>query len=395
VNLSHEISYYQKPGSRFRFGFNSIHHTVTPGKVESEGAGVNDVTLQDRYGWENGLYASWDKQFSERLSMAAGVRLSLYSVLGAGDFYTFNPSGDPVDTTSYGSGIITTYANLEPRASFSYMLSKRASLKAAYARTTQHLHLLSNSTAANPTDKWLPNTLNVKPEIGDQLSAGLFRDLERGTNTIQLSAEAYYKWMQNQIDYRNGADLNANELVEGDLLTGIGRAYGVEFLLRKMTGRFTGWVGYTWSRTERQIEGINNGEWYYARQDRTHDVSIVGVYQASERVSLSALWTFQTGNAVTVPSGKYELDGQVVFAYTERNGSRMPAYHRLDLSVTLDKRKEAKHEGSWAFSLYNAYGRENPFSIAFETDPDDPSRTRAVQTSLFRWVPSIAYNFKF
>jgi len=396
LNLSHEVSYYQKPGSRFRFGFNSIHHTVTPGEVTSEGTGVNDVKIQDRFGWENGLYASWDKSITEKLSMAVGARLSIYSVLGPGDFYTFDAAGNVLDTTTYASGAFPiTYVNLEPRASFSYMVAKNTSVKAAYTRTTQHIHLLSTSSGNNPTDKWIPNTNNIRPEIGDQVSAGWFHDIVRGENTVQVSVEAYYKWLQNQIDYRNGSDLQANNLVEGDLLFGIGRAYGVEFLVRKNTGRFTGWVGYTLSRTERSIAGIDQGAWYAARQDRTHDVSIVSMYEVSKRVSVSALWTYQTGNAVTVPSGKYELDGDVIFAYTARNSSRLPAYHRLDLSLVLKKRPEAKYEGSWAFSLYNAYGRENPFSVSFETDPDDPRRTRTLQTSLFRWVPSVSYNFKF
>ncbi len=396
LNLSHEMSYYQKPGSRFRFGFNSIHHTVTPGEVTSEGTGINDAKLQDRYGWENGLYASWDKTITDKLSMAVGVRLSLYSVLGPGNFYTFNAAGNVTDTATSASGaFLTTYSNLEPRASFSYMVAKNTSLKAAYTRTTQHMHLLSTSSGSNPTDKWIPNTNNIRPEIGDQVSAGWFHDIVRGESTVQVSVEAYYKWMQNQIDYRNGADLQVNELVEGDLLFGKGRAYGAEFLVRKMAGRFTGWAGYTLSRTERSIAGINNGDPYPARQDRTHDISIVGMYEVSKRVSVSGLWTYQTGNAVTVPSGKYVLDGDVIFAYTARNSSRLPAYHRMDLSVTLNKRAEARHEGSWVFSLYNVYGRMNPFSVSFETDPNDPSRTRTVQTSLFRWVPSIAYNFKF
>ncbi|MBK9760613.1 MAG: TonB-dependent receptor [Flavobacteriales bacterium] len=395
VNLSHEISYYQKPGSRFRFGFNSIHHTALPGVVTSEGSGLNDTRIQDRYGWENGLYASWDKSITDKLSIAVGTRLSVYSVLGPGDFYAFDREGNAIDTSSATGDFLKTYVNPEPRASFSYMLTKNTSLKAAYARTTQHIHLLSTSSGNNPSDQWIPNTNNVRPEIGDQVSGGWFHDLVCKENTIQLSVEAYYKWMQNQIDYRSGTELQANQLVEGDLVFGKGRAYGVEFLARKNSGRFTGWVGYTLSRTERSFAEIDQGAWFAARQDRTHDVSIVGMYELSKRVSLSALWTFQTGNAVTVPSGKYILDGDVVFAYTARNSSRLPAYHRLDLSLVLKKRPEAKFEGNWAFSIYNAYGREYPFSVAFETDPNDPSRTRALQTSLFRWVPSVSYNFSF
>jgi hypothetical protein len=201
--------------------------------------------------------------------------------------------------------------------------------------------------------------------------------------------------MQNQIDYRDGASTQANELVEGELLYGQGRAYGAEFLIKKKKGKLTGWIGYTLSRTEKQIDGINNNEWYVARQDRTHELTVVGVYDLSERVSMSASWIYYTGNAVTFPSGKYSIDGQNYLVYTERNGYRMPAYHRLDLSLTLYNKKKENFESNWNFSLYNAYGRENAYFISFRDNDDDPTRTSAYQTTLFRWVPSITYNFLF
>jgi hypothetical protein len=179
------------------------------------------------------------------------------------------------------------------------------------------------------------------------------------------------------------------------LLFGKGRAYGAEFLVRKVKGKLSGWVGYTLSRTERKIDGINDGQWYKARQDRTHDVSVVGIYQLTKHWSLSGLFVYSTGNAVTFPSGKYSIEGNTVFYYTERNGYRMPAYHRLDIGATYTKSHKGGFESSWNFSLYNVYGRENAYTITFEDDPDDPSRTRALQTSLFRWVPSVTYNFKF
>lgn len=394
VNLSYELSYYQKPGSQFRFGFNSIHHTITPGRVSP----VNDGTVvpQDRYGWENAVFGSWEKTVSDRLTIYLGLRGSSWSVLGKGDFYTFDSEGNTLDTLRYGAGtFVKTYVNAEPRASLSYQLSKNTSLKGAYVRTTQNLHLLSNNTAGNPTDRWMPNSNNVRPEIGDQVSAGVFRDIAYGEEVVEVSIESYYKWMQNQIDYRDGANLLVNEAVEGELLFGKGRAYGVELLVRKRTGRFFGWLSYTWSRTERSIQAIEDGRWYPARQDRIHDVSIVGMYDLNERWNFSALWTYNTGAPITIPSGKYIVDEQVFTAYSERNGGRMPAYHRLDLSATLKKRKEAKYAGSWVFSVFNAYGRMNPYSIRFEVDEKDPTRTNAVQTSLFRWVPSVSYNINF
>jgi len=394
LNLTHELSFYPTPGSKWKVGFSSIRHTITPGKVGSSGtSGINAFSIQDQYTWENALFASWDKTVTDRLTMNVGLRASALSVLGKGEFYTFDPEGDVTTTSIYGNGqIVKTYVNPEPRLSFSYLTTEFSSVKGSYARMTQNMHLLSNSTSGSPTDRWIGTSNVIKPEIGDQVSGGYFRKLKEGA--YELSGEVYYKWMQNQIDYRNGADILVNQYIEGELLFGKGRAYGLEVMARKNTGRLTGWIGYTLSRTERQIEGINNGNWYKARQDRTHDVSIVGTYELTERWSLSALWTYNTGNAVTFPTGKYMVDDQVLFSYTERNAGRMPAYHRLDLSATMT-RKWKKHESTWNFSLYNAYGRQNAYTITFQENEHDANRTSAIKTSLFRWVPSISYGFKF
>ncbi|HMQ76210.1 MAG TPA: TonB-dependent receptor [Flavobacteriales bacterium] len=393
LNLTHELSFYSKPGSTWKVGFNSIRHTITPGQVESSSSsGVNAFAIQDQHTWENALFASWDRTVTERLTMNMGMRVSGLSVLGKGEFYTFDPDGEVTSTTVRGSGeIVQTYVNPEPRLSFSYLITELSSVKGSYARMTQNMHLLSNSTSGNPTDRWIGTSNVIKPEIGDQVSGGYFRKLKDGA--YELSGEVYYKWMQNQIDYRNGADIFVNQFIEGELLFGKGRAYGLELMARKNTGRLTGWIGYTLSRTERQIDGINNGAWYKARQDRTHDISIVGIYAMNERWSFSALWTYNTGNAVTFPTGKYMVDDQVVFSYTDRNAGRMPAYHRLDLSATLTRKR--KHESVWNFSLYNAYGRQNAYIITFQESEHDPGRTAAIKTSLFRWVPSISYGIKF
>ena len=235
------------------------------------------------------------------------------------------------------------------------------------------------------------NTNIIKPEIADQFSLGYFRNFK--DNMFEFSAEAYYKAMQNQIDYKD----NANErdpVIETQLLYGKGRAYGLELLLRKNKGKLTGWAGYTLARTEKQIDGINQNKWYAARQDRTHDVSIVTMYDVSKRLNVSAVWVFQTGNAVTFPSGKYEVAGQTTWLYTERNGYRMPAYHRLDLAATIKLKERKRYTSELSFSLYNAYGRENAYTIDFEQSETDPDKTVAVQTALFRWVPSISWNFK-
>jgi hypothetical protein len=225
------------------------------------------------------------------------------------------------------------------------------------------------------------------------VSLGYYRNLKE--NTYELSAEIYYRYMQNQIDYKNGAQLIANTNVESQLVFGHGRAYGLELYARKKVGRLTGWISYTLSRTERQFTAINNDSWYPATQDRTHDLSVVAIYKLNKKWTLSSDFVYYTGNATTWPSGKYQVDGQIAFVYTERNGYRMPPYNRMDFSATLQGKKTKKTDSYWIFSCYNIYGRENPYSISFEQDPGDPNKTQAVQYALFRWVPSISYNFKF
>jgi len=208
--------------------------------------------------------------------------------------------------------------------------------------------------------------------------------------------ETYYKTMQNQIDYRDGADIFANsDAIESQLLFGKGRAYGIEMLIKKKAGKFTGWVSYTLSKTEKKINGINNNRWYNARQDRTHEIAIVGSYQLTSKWTISANWVYYTGDAVTFPAGKYRIDDQTIFYYTERNGYRMPSYHRLDLGATCELKKKKRWSSELTFSLYNAYGRENAYAINFQDNPDDPSRTEAVRFALFKFIPSISYNFKF
>jgi hypothetical protein len=393
-NLKQDFTF--QPGLRntMKFGFNSIHHTITPGQVESTDGSLTFPKLQDRYAWENAAYFSNEWLASEKLTLTYGLRLTSFSLLGGGDFYTYNAEGEVTETKQYESNeIVKTYFNLEPRLAMVYMLSNSRSIKAGYARNTQNLHLISNSTSSTPTDLWIPSSNNVKPEIADQISVGWFQNFKE--NTYEFSAETYYKYMQNQIDYRDGANTFANDKIEGELLFGQGRAYGLELFLRKKTGKFTWSVSYTLSRTEKQIDGINNNEWYAARQDRTHDIALVGIYKINDKLTLSSSWVYSTGNAVTFPSGKYELDGHIQWLYTERNGYRMPAYHRLDAGLTWYTRKTDKFESNWNFGVYNAYGRQNPWIISFRESETNPGQTEAVQTSLFRWVPTVTYNFKF
>jgi outer membrane cobalamin receptor len=311
-----------------------------------------------------------------------------------GDRFNVYKNGELTDSVFLEKGKLgKTYLNLEPRISANYQLNDVSSVKLGYARNTQNLHLLSNSTSGNPTDQWIGSSYSVKPEIADQVSVGYSRNFD--DDNYEINVETYYKALQNQIDFKNGADINFTPDVEGELLSGKGRAYGLELIAKKKSGKLTGWVSYTLSKTERKIDGINNNRWYNARQDKTHDLAVVGTYELNQKWTLSGLFVYSTGNAVTYPTGKYKINGQTVFQYSDRNADRMPAYHRMDLNATYEPAKKKRFHSSWSFGLYNVYGRQNAYIISFEDHPDDPTRTRAIQTALFRWVPNITYNFKF
>lgn len=390
LNLKQDFTFYANARNTVHFGFNTIHHTITPTM-----AGGTDIVAakKRRNALESAVYASNSYKASDKIDIDYGLRFSFYNVLG-GDTYNIYKDNQLTGSIQLENGKIgKTYYNLEPRLSMSYKMSKVANVKLGYARNIQNLHLMSNSTGGSPTDQWIGNSYNIRPEIADQVSAGLNRTLRGGA--YELSAEIYYKTMQHQIDYRDGVDLNTTPDVESELLFGKGRAYGLEVLLRKKTGRLTGWVGYTLSKTERKIEGINAGQWYNAKQDRTHDLSVVGIYTLSPRWTLSGIFKYNTGNAVTFPTGKYTLNNMVIYQYANRNADRMAATHRLDISATYERPTKRKVHSSWTFGLYNVYGRENPYSVTFKENTINPQKIDAVQTSLFRWIPSVTYNFNF
>jgi hypothetical protein len=394
-NLKQDYQYFIRSNSTVRFGFNSIYHKIIPGVVTLEtNSKISELNLTNKHAWENALYISNEYKPFSSLVLEFGIRLSEFSVVGPGNFYDYDSNGNTIDTIVYKSGqFIKTYFSLQPRFSVNYIISEKSSVKASYSRNTQDLHLLSNSTSGDPTDAWIPSSNNVKPEIADQIALGYFRNFNE--NAFEFSAEIYYKYLRNQIDYKDGAEITLNENAESQLLFGTGRAYGIELFLKKKYGKFNGWIGYTLARSEKKIDGINNNRYYPAKQDQTHDISIVGIYEISKKWTASATWVYYTGNAVTFPSGKYQVNGLVTNYYTERNGYRMPPYHRLDIGITWQNMKKGRFESNFNFSCYNVYGRENAYSITFQEDPDDATKTQAVQTTLFRWVPSVTYNFKF
>ena len=391
VNLKQDYTFYANPKNNLRFGFNTILHTITPSTFS--GTVTNSLSKQGRNGLENAIYLSNNYKPNNDLSLDVGLRVSAYTLMG-GDDYNIYSNGNVQSTIKLAkSSFGKTYINPEPRFTLNYRITDQNSFKAGYARNVQHLHILSNSTASSPSDQWIGNSYNIKPEISDQYSIGYVNTLNQ--NMFEMSTELYYKNLQNQLDYVDGAEVNTLADVESALLYGVGRAYGFEWLLKKKEGLFTGWVSYTLSKTERKINGINQNNWYNAKQDRTHDIAVVGIYTINSKWSVSGVFVYNTGDAVTFPTGKYAYQGQTLYQYASRNANRMPDNHRLDISVTYDKKRKKKIQESWNFSLYNVYGRENAYRITFQDDPNNLSRTQIIQTSLFRWVPSITYQFKF
>lgn len=395
-NVKQEFQYFPNNRNSLRFGVNAIHHSILPNEVKAGSSpGVNNIVIPKRFGWETAVWAQNDWKAAEWLNVNYGLRGGLFLVMGGPGYFDFNPDGTVADTLQTKRGeVIKSYPTLEPRISASFVLSPDKSIKASYARNVQHIRQLTTAASNTPTDRYVMSSNVLTPALSDQVALGYYQNFR--DNAFEASAEAYYKTVQKEVDYRDGASLNGRQDIEGELLYGSGRAYGLELLFRKKTGKFTGWVGYTISRSERQVDGINQNKWYPTRQDRLHDISVVGLYQLNKRWNLSANFVYWTGNAVTFPSGKYtDQDGKVLFYYNGRNQDRLPAYHRLDIGATLQGKPRKRWQSEWAFSVYNVYGRENAFSISFEEDPNDPSRTQAVQTALFRWVPSVSYNFKF
>ncbi|MDO7849767.1 TonB-dependent receptor [Hymenobacter sp. M29] len=397
-NLKQDFEFYPSSAQTLRFGGQAIYHTITPGHVTADASsGINATADKTNYSLETAAYVSHDWQAAPRLNFTTGLRLSGFSLLGPGTYSSYDAAGNVLAATDYACNkFLKTYVKLEPRFAASLQLNEASSVKASYARNVQNLHLLSNANASSPTDLYIPTSFNVKPEVADQVSAGYYRTLGP-KKEYSMTVETYYKALQNQLDYRDGTQLQGNFDVEASLLYGTGRAYGIEFLVRKDVGRLTGWLGYTLSRSERKFTEINQGAYFPSRQDRTHDLSVVAIYQFNPKWSFSGTFVTSTGNAVTFPVGKYQIGNQLVSYFGKRNADRMPFYQRLDLGATYEKPHQEGHRfhSSWTFSVYNALGRENAYSIRFEADPNDPSRTRAVQTALFKFIPSATYNFSF
>lgn len=353
---------------------------------------VNNHEKEQRRAWENALWLNGIFSLTKNFTASAGLRLSAFSPLGGSLYYDIEDNGEIGWFYSYGSNqIVKTHINIEPRASLNYKLSDDTSLKLAYARTSQNIHALRNQNTSTPFDRYTISSNIVKPEIADQVSIGVF--MMTPSQDYDFSLEAYYRKVDNVLDYRDGKSFSSEIEIERLILPGEGKGYGVEMSARKNTGRLTGWLAYTLSWSKTRIDGVNGGRWYDANNDRRHDISIAAIYRLNKRWTLNAAWLFNTGQAFTAPSGKYQIEDNWVYYYAERNGYRAPDYHRLDISAVWKKRyRKTTHQ--WAFSIYNLYNHYNPYLINFE-DSENGARTRAKQYSLFGIVPSATFSIDF
>lgn len=404
-SLKPEFTYYVSPKNTLTFGLQTIIFDFKPGSASFNSGGEgNDISLQDQKAAESAIYVANEQKIGARVALQYGLRWSAYQYFGDGNAYTLNDTTPGLErsivaTEAYDQWeTIASYNNFEPRLSIKYDLTETSSLKASYNRMSQYLHLLSNTAASTPLDVWSPTTNNVKPQLADQWALGYFHNFKQ--SMFETSVEVYYKDMQNQVEYINNADLLLNEFYETQLLVGDGRAYGMEFYIKKAKGDFTGWISYTLSRTERQVGGLNLGKWFPTKFDRTHNLSVVASQQINERWSISANFVYSTGTPSTFPTNRFYVQGWVAPHNSEerRNNYRVPDFHRLDLSATLasKKKENRKWEGEWVFSVYNAYARRNAFSVYFQEDPNVTLGTEAVRYSIVgSFIPSIAYNFKF
>jgi hypothetical protein len=378
------------PGQhRFNYGLEGTF-------LQLQSAEWDIVELHERERRNALMGAAWigdEWRVGKQLELSAGVRLHLFSVLGGSPYYQIDKDGNITETLNTASGhIVKTYTNVEPRLSAKSKLSQLHSLSLGYSRTSQDIHASSNSSMSMPFDRYTITSNIVAPEQADQIALGWAGITKNGE--YDFSAEAYYKDIRNVYDYRDGKLFYSEIEIERLILGGKGRAYGLELCAHKNKGLLTGWVSYTLSWSDNKIEGINGGKWYTASNDRRHDLSVVGMYKLSNTWEVAATWHYNTGQALTAPSGKYDMSGSTFYYYHERNGYRAPACHRLDISATYTK-KHGRATHIWSFGIYNAYNHYNPYVIQFLNDDDKPSGTKVEQTSLFGIIPSVSFTIKY
>lgn len=417
-NFKYDFSHHLSDKITLNYGLNSIYYKFNPGTIKpmDEKSPINADQIERKYAWENALYVSAEQKLTDKISLNYGLRYSNFQRLGEQNVnnYANNQAvvfnhdlqiyeeGKPASVTYYGKNKkIIDFGNLEPRLAVSYSINDDQSVKASYNRMTQYIHLISNTASVSPLDIWAPSDQYLKPEILDQVALGYFRNFSNGR--YSLETEAFYKKIKDRADYIDGAELIANKAIEQVLLNGEARAYGLELMLKKNAGKLTGWLSYTLSRAEQRTPGrnadepgINNGEWYRANYDKTHNLSLTAAYQFTKKWSFGGLFTYQTGKAATFPIGKYQYQGITVANYGERNVNSLPAYHHLDLSATYTPKPDSKKrwKGEWVFSIYNVYARNNAASLMFEQNRET-GLSEAKRISIFGIIPGVTYNFKF
>lgn len=389
-----DFSYFLNTENTLKFGVQSTYHEFEPGVIEGK-QNENDFlsfALPKMYALESGLFAL-NEQKAEKFTLKYGLRFSLFQNLGKATVFQYDSLYHVTDSLYYKKGdIYNHYNGFEPRIAVNYEIDKVSSVKISFSKTFQYMSLAQNSTSGTPLDIWFSSSPNVKPQKSDLIAAGYFRNYHDGD--IETSVEVYYKRIHNVIDFRDHAILFLNEKLEGELRVGTGHAYGIETLIRKNTGKLTGWVSYTYSRSFREIKEISENA-YPAPYDKPHSVAIVLSYDISKHWIASANWTYATGLPATFPTGRAVIGGKIIPVYSDRNAYRMPDYHRLDFSVTYKGKEGKKWQSEWNLSVYNVYNRKNVWSINFVTDESDPSVTYAEKTYLFSIIPAITYNFYF
>jgi hypothetical protein len=409
-SFKNDLSYSLNSSNELSFGYHLTGRRFSPGEISPNATGsiFQTVALQHMYALDHGIYVSNLHTVSDRITLDYGVRLSIFQNVGPADVHLYEDPQDNIDivhtdTLEYDRWeSIKTYVNIEPRLSVRYILKEGQSLKLSYNRMVQNTHLISAGTAPVPFNTWNPSNYYLKPQIADQVAAGYFRNFRN--NAYEFSAEGYYKDMSNVTDFADNAQLFFNDNLSTEYRQGKAWAYGVELLLNKNQGKLTGMVSYTWSKTMRKIEGVNLGKEFPSNHDRRNVVNVQAAYDMNDKWVFGGSFTYSTGRPLTLPAGKYGYGDYNPDVITDRNGYRLPPFHRLDLSVTLNPRKNAnrKWKGQWVFSVYNAYNRKNPFTIYTRTKQDedgnvigDGREKEARLIYLFPVLPSVTYNFKF
>jgi len=398
-----DFTYIPTIRHNIKYGIDYIYHTFIPTSFSAK-MGDTDYNFDNainEHAHDAALYINDDFDVTEKIKLNIGLRATYFEQVGPFKRYIKDDNGVNIDTLNYAKGDnIVDYKHLEPRASAKYSISKTSSIKVAYTQNYQYVHMVSASSISLPTDLWVPSSTLIKPQFATQYALGYFRNFK--DNKYETSLELYYKKMEGQIEYKDGAmpGDNVGDNADNSFTFGDSWSYGAEVFLKKAIGRFNGFVGYTWSKTERKFEELNKNKVYPAKYDRRHDLSVVLTYDLTERWTISGVFVYATGNCITLPEGRYMVDGQIISEYGEKNSFRMDPYHRMDLSATYKtkKKKNQKYETTWNFSIYNLYNRKNPYFIYFSyegTIEEGTFTTKATQVSLFPVLPSITWNFKF